>query len=350
MGYFDEKTKAVTGGGNRYLNETWEKTPFGTRKGRDIQRNAERNAQDQYEATRPILQGMDVAGDRYLGQYNKSSADYKLARDTSQNEYLRNAGQLRQQAADQATNAQANYTNSIQPKMKANMESAMSLKDAMDPNNAVQKSVREMYAKQGQQARQQGMQDFGVLSALGAQAAQGQFGGASPMTAGMQGQIYAANQSQAGNAYAKAQQRMHDLEQQGIDRGFDQSNWAYDKGQQATQDFINAEGTYLDRGRASRDELNSYDADRMGILSGRAADNFGIDMGGSDIQYGNAQSKAERDMGALNQYYGTQQSILGNAADREAASKQSQGQFLGKMIEIGANYAGRKGGGGGGGG
>jgi hypothetical protein len=336
------------GGGSRsYLNETWEKTPFGTRKGNDIRRAGEQSANEQYQGTKGITAGMDVADTNYLNQYDTNTAKYKQDRNGQIDTYLSQSNALRNQAQEQATSAQSNYTNSIQPKMKANMESAMSLKDSMDPNNAVHTSVRDMYNKQGQAVQKQGMQDFGVMSALGAQAAAGQFGGASPMTAGMQGQIYAQNQGQAGNAYARAQQRMHDLQQQGIDRGFDQSNLAYDRGQQATQDFIGAEGEYLNRGRDSRNELNAFDADRFGVAMGRANEDYGLGMGRSDIQKGNAYGKGERDLGSLNQYYGTQQSILNNAGEREAAGKAGQGQFLGKMIEVGANAYGKKGGGGG---
>lgn len=314
--------------------------PFDTSKSNELAGDASRNAQEQYDRSQPILGAMNEADTKYKGMYDKSATEYKGARDAYVNDYLQGSARLRQEASDQGTNAQKTYTNDIQPKLKANMEAAMTLQQAGDVNNSVHTGVRGLYNKQGQKARTQGLQDFGVLSALGAQAAGQQFGSGTPMTAGMQGQIYAQNQSQAGNAYAKAQQRMHDLEQQGIDRGFTESAAQYDRGQQAIGNFIGAEGEYLNRGRDTRGELAGYDADRLGVQTGRAGEDMDLAMGGAGLGRDIVYNKGERDLGALGQYYGTQGSIIAGRQEEEQGRRAGMGQLYGSLIGAASKYAG----------
>ncbi len=302
--------------------------PWDTTKTNELSKEGERNAQEQYDRSQPIMKGLNEADDQYRKDYKYNTSNYKSSRDSAINSYLQKSGQLQQEASDQAGNA-----------LKANMESAMSLQEAGDPNNKIQTAVRGMYDQQGQKARVQGQQDFGVLSALGAQAAGQQFGASAPMTAGMQGQIYAQNQGQAGNAFAAAQQRMHNLQQQGIDRGFDESNAQYNRGQQATQDFIGAEGEYLNRGAAGRGEQSAFNSDRMGINVGRAGENMDFDLGHSGLGRDAAYGRGERELGALGQYYGTQQSILGNRMEDETARRKGMGDMYGSLIGAGAKYA-----------
>ncbi len=331
--YSRQKSPLTNGGQAR-------KMPWDHSKANDLSKEGERNAQQQYDDSQPILGRMNQADSDYQKQYGNNAQSYKAQRDPEIDRYLGRSEQLRTEASEQGKSAQSTYTNDIQPRMKANMESAMTLAEAGDPNNKVQTDVRAMYDKQGQAARTQGMQDFGVLSALGSQAAGQQFGAGTPMTAGMQGQIYAANQGQAGNAYAKAQQRMHDLQQQGIDRGFDESSKQYDRGQNATKDFIDAEGVYAQRGRDNRDELNSYDSDRFGVKMGQFGENRDMDMGFAGIGRDNSYAQGERDLGALGQKYGTQQSIITNRLSAEEARKRGEQDTLVKLGQTGAGYAG----------
>lgn len=277
-------------------------------------------------ATGGLNRVLDSADTKYYDNYKKNSDSYLRGAQSLVADYTNKTNALKNQAESQAKDARTVYSNDILPAYKDSMAmaqknaaQAMTLSEAGDPNNKIMKAVRELYDQQGQTARQQGQQDFGVLSALGAQAAGQQFGAGNPMTAGQQGQIYAANQAQAGDAYARAQQRMHDLQQQGLDRGFDQSNLMYQMGQDAQSrygDTIKSlQGGQLANSQEQgmyRDELGGYNSDIFGTKSGYNADKFNMGMTGAGIQKGNAYAGTGREQNIINQRYGVQQQGINN--------------------------------------
>lgn len=321
----------------------------GPRQQRKAKAEADAKAGELYAKTGEINKGLDKADAAYGKTFDKDSREFLSGAKNLVKEYTGQISQLQNESKTQASDARATYTNSILPgykdamgKAKVNADAAMSLEQASDPNNAVMKGVRELYNKQGESARRQGQQDFGVLSALGAQAAQGQFGAGGPMTSGQMGQIYAANQSQAGDAYARAQNRMHDLQQQGIDRGFDQSNQMYQFGQQAQDRYSNTikdlqggEGAFYDQQGRFRDEQGGYAGDVMGAKAGYNSDRFNMGMIGSDVRKGNAYAGAGRRQVAENQYYGTQQQNINNKAGADSATNASKGQFISSLVGAG---------------
>ncbi len=347
LGKYDVVGKALDSG-NPYLQQS--------RANDKAKTDAAAARQSQLDATKPINQTLAGADTDYANSYN-----------TNKNQYLNNAstyaarynGQLQglsDQASKQAGDASALYNNTILPTQKSILDDAtkqagyaMSLKDAGDPNNAVQTAYRDLYNKQGQQVRQQGQQDFGVLSALGAQAAGQQFGASGPMTAGMQGQIYAQNQQQAGNAYAAAQQRMYGLQQQGIDTGIAQSNQVYQYGQQAKDrqsgavgNLENSNSNYVNQQAGFRGEQGGYAGEQFGVNSGYNSDEFNMNQGGADIAKNNAYAQGGRELGMLNSYYGgTQQDIANNLA-ATGANNAAKGQLIGSAVGAASGYAGAR--------
>lgn len=333
-------------------NNPWVQGP---RDARAAKKESNALAQDLYSKTGMLNQTLNSADTDYAKSFGSKSKDYLKGAEGLVNTYLGKIGKLEGDAQTQANDARATYTNSILPEYKnamgmakTNASQAMSLAEASDPNNPIMTAIRDLYNKQGEGVRKQGQQDYGILSALGAQAAQGQFGAAGPMTAGQQGQIYAANQSQAGDAYAKAQQRMFDLQQQGLDRGFDQSNQIYQFGQDAQGRYSDSiknlqggENAFYDQQGRFRDELGGYAGDQMGVNAGLNADRFNIGMMGSDIDKGNAYAGTGRDQQALNQLYGVQQQGINNELAAKLANQQAKGQFASSLISSGAKaYAG----------
>lgn len=159
---------------------------------------------------------------------------------------------MEKEASDQATDAQKNYSSLVQPKMKANMESAMSLADAQNPDNQVSRGWRK-----------QGIADYGILAGMGSQATQQGMAG-SPMTAGQQAAMQGQNMAQAGNAYW-----------QNVNKGADETKWAYDAGQRAIQNFNVAEGdaqSRFERFRKERSGLQEAASGRRMSRMGRRAD------------------------------------------------------------------------------
>ena len=201
------------------------------------------------------------ADTKYADSYTQNTTDIKKLMD----EYLANFTATMQGSIVSSEGARDSYTDSwlgvdgagggMKDVMTNNANSALTLEEMMDPDNKVAMAYRESYEKDAQQARQQGQQDYGVLSALGAQAAQGQFGQSGPMTAGSMGQIYAQNQNQAGEAYARAQQRMYDLQQQGRKTGEEQTGLAYKAGQSAIQDLLKGNQDYSSSTNASNTNI-----------------------------------------------------------------------------------------------
>lgn len=321
-------------------------TTGGSRAGQKASRDTAANATALYDKTAKINEELAKADQEYAEKYGQRSGDYLSLSQKLVNNYKGKVDELAKQASGQATDARKTYTNSILPEYKnamgmarGNAEQAMSLKQASDPNNPVMKQIREMYNQQGQAANKQGQQDFGVLSALGAQAAQGQFGAAGPMTSGQMGQIYSANQAQAGDAYARAQQRMHDLQQQGIDRGFDQSNQLYQFGQAAQDRYGQSIGNYesgqnnfLNQQKGFRDESSGYAGDKFNLDQGLTADRFNVLMGGDDIGRGNAYAGRGRDQAAWDQYYGVKQQGVNNQLQAQSAQGSSNSGILGSVI------------------
>lgn len=307
---------------------------------------AKARAQELYGKTGELNQKLNQSDSAYKDAFGAGSKDYMNNAYAILAGYQKKVHDLESQAQSQANDSTATYTNTIMPEFKnameqakANAASAMTLEEAGDPNNKVQKAVRALYDQLGQDVRRQGQQDFGVLSALGSQGAAQQFGAAGPMTAGMMGQIQARGQEQAGNAYAKAQQRMFDLQQQGINRGFDQSNWLYEQGQEAGDtyrdsigDLQDAETQYLGNQQSFRDELGGYAGDLMGTSAAYNTDKFNMGMLGADIDRQNAYAGTGRDQNALNQLYGAEQQAENNSAAAGYANNAAKGQFLSSML------------------
>lgn len=307
-------------------------------------RRAELHAQE----TADNNAGLNAADSQYKNNFSKYSNDYLNTAKGLVSTYKTKIGDLSSQAENQSKDATETYTNTILPNLKQIMEGAklnasqaMTLAEAGDPNNPIMTAVREMYNEQGERVRRQGQQDFGVLSALGAQAAQGQFGVGDPMTAGMMGQIYAANQRQAGDAYAKAQQRMYDLQQQGIDRGFDQSNYLYEQGQLAqdrygnsVQAIQNSQDQYYDQQADFRDEISGYAGDILGVDSALNSDIFNMGMTGAGIDKSNLYNEYGREQGLDDQRYGVQTQLANNALNQELAGRESEAQFLSQLAQL----------------
>jgi hypothetical protein len=346
-----------SGGGMGPLDREWwssrDPTTAGTRAGNKAREASSKEAGELYEKTGVLNKGLAQADENFKKSYDQLSGKYIGRATDLVNYYQQHLDKLRGEADSQAKDATKTYSNSILPEYKnamgmakKNASQAMTLAEAGDPNNPIMKQIRELYDQQGQKARQQGQQDFGVLSALGAQSAAGQFGASGPMTSGQMGQIYAANQSQAGDAYARAQQRMYDLQQQGIDKGFDQSNFLYQEGQnaqdrygQSIQNLQAGDQSYRDQQAQFRDEIGGYRGQGFDIQSGLNADKYGQGIAGADIRKGNAYAGAGREQGALDQYYGVKQQGINNQLQANMAQQQAQGGLFGSLIGGAATVA-----------
>lgn len=242
------------------------------------------------------------------------------------------SGGLSKAAKDSASR----YDNEILPALKslmdkrlANTEGALTLSEAQDPNNKVAASVRAFYDAQGDKANKQGLRDYGVLAGLGAQAAQGQFG-ATPITSGQMGQIYAANQRQAGDAYAKAQQRMYDLQQQGIDKGFDETKAWYDRGQLALQGAAESARDYTSGVNQADTSRRQYAND----LSGLSQWIYGAKQNYADTNYNIANSLAG--LGQATEY-SINGRARGDSAEAQAMASAALQSAWGRQMAINAS-------------
>jgi len=322
-GYFGQKTKE--------------------QKKREAEEAAKRAELDSYLAGQ--LPAYAQADTDYANDYRDNTADIRKLMD----DYLAQFQKTMQGSIASSEQARDSYTDSwlgtdgrqgTKAQMEANADSAMTIEERDDPNNKVAMAYRESYEKDAQAARQQGQQDYGVLSALGAQAAQGQFGMSGPMTAGSMGQIYAQNQNQAGEAYAKAQQRMYDLQQQGRKEGEEQTDLSYKYGQAAIQDLLKGNQGYSSSINASNNTIGSlggllktgqdstqqYYTDReddyAGILHTNSTNQLGREGGLKVGQYDYLKEKNQE------------------ASGREAADQRSRDQLLAMIVSMMAGGAG----------
>ncbi len=348
----------------------------GPRNARDAANKSNAAAGELFDQTGVLNKNLDQADTNYSNAFGSASKQYLSGAQGLLRDYTGKMDTLNQEAINGANDSRYTYNNSIMPsykdameKAKTNADSAMTLAEAGDPNNPVMKSIRDLYNQegssqqgiynqQGQAAHKQGQADYGVLSALGAQSAKGQFGAGGPLTAGQMGQIYNSNQGQASNAYSNAQQRMYDLQQQGINAnvglrsqgigaGINQSNNIYGLGQQA-------QGRYSDTIKDLQGGQNSFDASQAAFRgeeggyagnsynAGNAfnSDRFNIGQMGADINKGNAYAGTGRQQQALNQRYGVQQQNINNVAGAQAASNAGKAGFISSALGAGGQIAG----------
>lgn len=286
---------------------------------RDFNRDWQDLASEQYQKTQGLLKNQQAPDQQYLAELGGHVEGYRQGRDASYNSYMDQSQKLSDEARSQGEDAQQTYTGTLRPAMKNNMENlgreasgAMTLQQAGDPNNATASGVRNMYDQQAQGYRTQGLQDAGVLNALGANAFAGQMGNGGPMT-GAQMQL---GQSQAlqqgGQAYAAAQRQMDRLHEQGIGAGMEESGRQYERGQGARdryassqRDFSGAEDAYTNRMQGLRGERNQQLQGRFDAGQNRMQDDFGLYSGMANAKHGLASDQNAQQLAAMGDYYGT---------------------------------------------
>lgn len=201
--------------------------------------------------------------DKFTGEANKNTENVSK----NESNFRGELSALKSRSAGDEDRLRKDYDTEINPRLKSQMDSrkvdagnAMSLKDAGDVNNSVHKGVRGLYDERGAGARKQGLADYGMLAALGSQAT-GNAGG--PMTGAQLQNIQAANNRQAGSAYNNALMRSQSLEDEGINRGFDESSRQYDRGVSANMAYDNSVQNYQQAG-------NTFNAQAQGMRGEQA--------------------------------------------------------------------------------
>ncbi len=267
MGYWDDETKKVTGNGN-LVGQAKDAARDPGAESRKIVNSQQAINPLAYGTKQGTVAGDFARGDPYgVSQDSKShsaerkAADEAAAEAQRQTAYGRGQGYNAEMDAqgqkyldqmDQShTDASKTYTNTIQPNLKNLMERAnadtshaMTLQQAMDPNNAVATQTRQLYETQAQNEGRQGLADTGVLQAMGMQSMGSQLNGAGPMTGGQLAALMGQNQAQSGAAYAQTQRRMQGLRDQGLNMGFQRSDQAYNQGLDAQQRLGNTTAQY----------------------------------------------------------------------------------------------------------
>jgi hypothetical protein len=294
-----------------------------------------------YRERRGNIDKEQLAGDE------AATNKYRSARNPIYEKYQGQLKSLSDDAAAQASDGTKTYKNNIQPRLQNIMSdaetqagSAMSLADAGDPNNKVNKAWNDLYEAKAQGVNKQALNNVGVMNALGSQATANQLGGMGGAVStnallALQGQ----NMSQSGQAFARAQQQMQSLREQGLDVGRAESANQYNRGQAAkdrygasVRDFADADSAYQGRMAGYRGEQGGYaskgfetgrqlagedydiDQDRVGLVSqlgrGAAGEDYGIDKdrvglesrlskgaAGEDYDISQRLSKQNYDMG-----------------------------------------------------
>lgn len=333
---------------------------FGDSHQREADKEAKR-LRDEWQDKGADIEKRYGAADTDLSSKMQASVDQRKSE--MSNDYtqlLSDKQEMRNALEEQHKNSAATYSNDIQPRMKDMMErsqknsaSAMSLEDYMNPNNKVAQQTRQLYENQAQGENRQGLANAGILSAMGMQNMAGQLGGM-PMTGGQLQALMGANQAQSGTAYANTQRRVQNLRDQGLDRGFQQSDKAYAAGLDAQDRYRRSVGDYegaFDRNQgreaAYRKEFGDRSQSTLDAKNQWGNDVFNLDSGMSDLSHKLATGGLTREEARNNRYYGGGiEAQMGKAsrADAENARKQ---QLLGGGIQ---GLFGMLGGGGGGGG
>lgn len=351
------------------------------------------NAEDQYQQNKA-----------YVDQLKNSDADYQKSMKGNAQKYQTDLDNLKYETQVAQRDTSKTYSNDIQPRLKDLMErsqknsaGAMSLQDAMDPNNKVAQSTRDLYNKQagdqrgeynaeGQNLRdlynkqgsnvqglyetqaqgegKKGLADVGVLSALGMQNMAGQLGGV-PMTGGQMAALMGQNQAQSGAAYGQTQRRLQALRDQGLQgnlalqnqglglqadtrltglgRASDLQNRGLEQGFNRTDtaynqglDATDRYGKSIGNYEGAMDRQLGRDASFRGERGGIGERMYGLNSQMSDVDRGVASGDIQRRMANYNTYMGGNQATLaGGIQANNAAEAQNA-----KMIQGGMQTAG----------
>lgn len=314
--------------------------------------------QAQYQASEGVLSGMKKADQTSEAS---SASNAGLLEGQSQGNEISWQAQndaLANQAAQQASDARATYTNDIQPQQKALMEQsgknaaqAMSLSEAEDPNNQVASGVRNMYNAQGQAAQNQGVADYGVLAALGSQATAGTIGQGNPMTGGQLAAIQGQNMGAASNAYNNAANYAQGLRTQGIQAGINQSNTMYGAGQNAVgmagqmaAEYQQGNNAFNQEQANLRGEQTGYNDADLSAQQGLAQQTYGLRQGLNQQQHADIATESGNELSALGQEYGTTLASQGAQLSSDSAQGAANLGFFTNGINQVAKMAGGSGG------
>ncbi len=170
-----------------------------------------------------------------------------------------------------------------------------------------------------------------------------------PMTGGQLQAMMGANQAQTGGYYSKAQQRQQDLHDTGLSMGFQRSDSAYNKGQNALDRYRQSVGDYEGADTRQQNQQTGY----RNELGGYAGDEFNLGSGQANLEHGVAGSQAARKEALLGRQYGNK--IAGDNAtiSGENASQEKKMDMLSGgagMLSKGFGALGSAGGAAGGGG
>lgn len=349
------------GGGQGSLSPEEKLFGFGNEKSRGYE-NTQRDLRDEWQAKGDEIEKERGGADStLLAQMGGNVDRTKAGLLTSKQDWDAKQAGLERDLEAAHNSSSATYTNQIQPRMKDQMEkaqinagSAMSLKDAMDPNNKIAAGTRDLYEKQAQGEGRQGLADAGILQAMGAQSAASQLSGGVPMTGGQMAAIYGQNQAQAGSAYANTQRRTQDLRDQGLNKGFERSDIAYGQGLDAQDRYRRSVGDYEGADRrhqgdeaAYRSEYGNRADNRYNTDKGYLQDVFGLDSGNYGLQHQLATGKTSRDEARSNRYYSGGIEAEQGKINRDQATKEGKQKMLSGGIQSIAGLMGGSSGGGG---
>ena len=339
-----------TGFSSDQLNDWGTSLGFGGNKGKQ-EDEAQQEAQtaQEYGTLSGYAGQMTQAGNEYAGQMGQAGNEYTNSANNAQQGYQNQINGLMSNMSDQATNAQSTYTNTVQPQManlnaqaQKNAAGAMSLAEASDPNNPVAAGFRNFYNQQAQGVGQAGLANTGVLQAMGNKSLGNQVSTGMPVTGAQMQMLQAGNQMQAGQAYANVQKQMQDLQNQGIQQGWTQTQNAYANGQNAQTMAQNTLGNM--QGMAGQNlQQQGYAGNMMGnyaqALSGsqtqQAQNLYNMKSGQAGLQNQLANQSLERLTGLTQGQAGIMQSMVSNdinSANQEQAGKMgAYGQIAGGL-------------------
>lgn len=295
----------------------------------------------QQEAT-DVKEAAHAESQSFADQMSGADKAYQKEIYDTENAYGKDLAKLRGESEDAQKDAKNTYTNTIQPgyknlmeKGKANSDSAMTLSQAMDPNNAVAQSTRGLYETQAGNEGRAGLADAGTLQALGAQNFAGQMGGR-PMTGGQMSALMGQNMAQSGQAYSNTQRRIQNLRDQGLQKGFERTDQAYNQGLDAQNQYGKSIGNYegasdrqLGRDKGFRDEIGGYSSKTRDSNTHMSNINNQVNAGG-----------ILRNMGVASDYTNSKLSDINGRIASDNANDAANRQTAGTVVQVGATAAG----------
>lgn len=236
------------------------------------------------------------------------------------------------------------------------IDGGLTLAEYGNPDNKVMQATKSFYDKEANQENQRGVDNYGTLSALGAQSMNAYQN--SPMSVGQQMSRAALSGRQASEAFNQAQKRIQALRDQGLNKGFEMSDNVYKATEKARQNRVDMVQTGADINGKSADSEKDFTKQITGMQnevtdmemrpkqmkSSLSGWQYELNKNRKSAQFNNKNAQTNALFGARGGKFSTEaakeQANQANSTATDSSQRAFAGSVLGGLLGAGGQVAG----------